>query len=263
MIDAGVIPGNVPNSGYFADIFPYAQSTDAITGANYSGAQAYYNELYDGNRGNETAPLFYNDTPPVNRGIAPANQAFRFFFLQTSSIYVQSTVGVSSYNALQLSVRQTMRHSLEYDVNYTYSKSMDQGSDPERVLSGSPIINTLSPSQLYADSDFDVRHNITANYTAPLPFGRGAPFLNHQEISPLPWGAFAAGSKSVVPSFPTEGKLGSHFAVAHAKSKLGQPPTPHRVMSAVPVHSVLNRKASPVSLHPACVWHPQAGSPVQ
>ena len=190
MIDARVSPGNVPNSGYFADIFPYAQSTDAITGANYSGAQAYYNELYNGNRGNETAPLFYNDTPPANGGIAPADQAFRFFFPQTSSIYVQSTVGVSSYNALQLSVRQTMRHGLEYDFNYTYSKSMDQGSDPERVLSGSPIINTLSPRQMYADSDFDVRHNITANYTVPLPFGRGAPFLNRGGIMDRIFGGF-------------------------------------------------------------------------
>lgn len=190
MIDAGVTPGNVPNSGYFADIFPYAQSTDAITGANYSGAQAYYNELYDGNRGNETAPLFFNDTPLANGGIAPANQAFRFFFPQTSSIYVQSTVGVSSYNGLQLSVRQTMRYGLEYDVNYTYSKSMDEGSDPERVFSGSAIINTLSPRQMYADSDFDVRHNITANYIAPLAFSKGTPFLNRGGMIDRIFGGF-------------------------------------------------------------------------
>ena len=50
----------------------------------------------------------------------------------------------SNYNALQLSVRQALRYGLEYDVNYTYSKSMDEGSDPEQNgTSGSPIINTF------------------------------------------------------------------------------------------------------------------------
>ncbi len=50
---------------------------------------------------------------------------------------------------------------------------------PERVgTTGSVIVNSFSPHQLYADSDFDVRHNITAYYTAPLPFGKGAPFAN-------------------------------------------------------------------------------------
>jgi hypothetical protein len=141
----------------------------------YSGAQAYYSELYQGNRGNETDPLFNNDTNPAS---SPSGQSFRFFFPQTSSIYAQSTIGTSNYNGLQLSVRQALKYGLEYDVNYTYSKSMDEGSDPERVTYGSAIINTFGQRQMYADSDFDVRHNITANYTAPFPFGQGAPYLN-------------------------------------------------------------------------------------
>jgi len=64
-------------------------------------------------------------------------------------------------------------------VNYTLSKSMDEGSDPEwNGKAGSIIVNSFSPHQWYGASDFDVRHNITANYTAPLPFGKGAPLLN-------------------------------------------------------------------------------------
>ena len=46
MIDAGVSAGNVPDAGYFHDIFPY------ITYGNYVGAQAYYAQLQN-NRGNE------------------------------------------------------------------------------------------------------------------------------------------------------------------------------------------------------------------
>jgi hypothetical protein len=170
MIDSGVSPSNVGDTGYFHNVFPN------ITTGPYKGAQAYYAQLAN-NRGNETNTLFGADTDPTT---SAAGQSFRFFYPQTSSIYAQSTIATSNYNALQLSVRQALKYGLEYDINYTYSKSMDEGSDPERSgVSGSPIINTFNQSQMYAPSDFDVRHNITANYTAPLPFGRGSLFLNH------------------------------------------------------------------------------------
>jgi hypothetical protein len=165
----------VPQSGFFQDVFPNFSYTDNM-GNTYTGAQAYY-QVFAANRGNETNALFQADTDPT---ASAAGQSFQFFFPQTSSIYVQSSIGTSSYNALQLSVRQALKYGLEYDVNYTFAKSMDEGSDPERNgYSGSPIINTFSPKQLYAPSDFDVRHNITANYTAPLPFGKGAPFFSN------------------------------------------------------------------------------------
>ena len=79
-----------------------------------------------------------------------------------------------------------MKYGLEYDVNYTYSKSMDEGSDPERNgTTGSPIINSFSPHQWYAPSDLDGLpiSNITANYTAPLPFGKGGVFLNRNRVA--------------------------------------------------------------------------------
>ena len=133
-----------------------------------TGAQAYY-AYFAANRGNETNALFAADTDPT---ASPSGQSFRFFY--PADIFNLCAVHhwTSNYNALQLSVRQALQYGLEYDVNYTYSKSMDEGSDPERNgVSGSPIINTFSPSAVWP-SDFDVRHNITANYTAPLPFGK-------------------------------------------------------------------------------------------
>jgi hypothetical protein len=172
MIDAGVSAASIPDSGYFHNVFPNITYKDQASGNTWVGAQAYYAQL-QGNRGNETNTLYGADT---TLSTSPSQQ--RFFFPQTSSIYVQSTTSSSNYNALQLSLRQALKYGLEYDLNYTYAKSMDEGSDPERSVNGSPIINTFSPHQMYGVSDFDVRHNITANYTAPFPFGRGAPFLN-------------------------------------------------------------------------------------
>jgi Carboxypeptidase regulatory-like domain len=168
MVDSGVTPGNVPNSGYFQNFFPNASYK------GFKGAQAYYAYLSDGDRGNETDPLFKWDIDPT---ASADGSSFHFFYPQYSSVYVQSSIGTSNYNALQLSVRHVLRYGLEYDLNYTYGKSMDMGSSPERAA-GNSIINTFNPAGDYSVSDYDVRHNITANYSLPLPFGHGTPFMS-------------------------------------------------------------------------------------
>ena len=227
MVDLGVDPATVPDSGYFHSVFPNFTFQPDPNGPTYRGAQAYY-AYFANNRGNETNALFAADTDP---GSSPGGQSFRFFFPQTSSIYVQSSIGTSNYNALQLSVRQALRYGLEYDVNYTYSKSMDEGSDPERNgSSGSPIINSFSPHQFYGPSDFDVRHNITANYTAPLPIGRGAPFLNKGGFIGLLIGGFQLnGLVHYSTGFPfsavAEGNWGTNFAFNSNMVAIGKIPT--------------------------------------
>ena len=230
MIDAGIDPSTVPDSGYFHNLFPnfsYNKPATATAPAiNYRGAQAYYANLA-GNRGNETNTLFQADTDST---VSSAGQSFRFFFPQTSSIYAQSTIGTSNYNALQISVRQALRYGLEYDLNYTYSKSLDEGSDPERVLYGSPIINTFGQSQMYAVSDFDVRHNITANYTAPLPLGRGSPFLNRGGLLDRIVGGFQLnGVVHYSTAFPfsavAANTYGTNFAFSSFEVQTGPIPT--------------------------------------
>ena len=221
MVDQGVDPSTVPDSGYFHNVFPN------FTFGSYQGAQAYY-AYFANNRGNETNALFAADTDPT---ASPGGQSFRFFFPQTSSVYAQSTTGTSNYNALQVSVRQSLRYGLEYDLNYTYSKSMDEGSDPERNgYSGSPIINSFSPNQWYAPSDFDVRHNITANYTAPLPFGKGAPFLNKGGVLGAIIGGFQLnGLVHYSTGFPfsavASGNWGTNFAFSSNMVAIGKIPT--------------------------------------
>ena len=221
MVDQGVDASTVPDSGFFHDVFPNFSFN------GYKGAQAYY-AYFANNRGNETNALFAADTDPT---ASPAGQTFRFFFPQTSSIYAQSSTGTSNYNALQVSLRQALKHGLEYDVNYTYSKSMDEGSDPERNgTTGSPVVNTFSPHQWYAPSDFDVRHNITANYTAPLPFGRGAPFLNKGHVLDLIVGGFQLnGLVHYSTGFPfsalAAGNWGTNFAFSSNMVAIAKIPT--------------------------------------
>jgi hypothetical protein len=177
LANSGVSPANVPKSGYFQDIFPNASY------GGYTGAQAYYAYLQtsgDASFGNETDALYNFDVGVAGTALSTANPKgnYQFFFPEYSAIYVNSSIGTSNYNAAQISIRHSFLHGDEYDFNYTFSKSMDEGSSPERSNANN-VVNGFSPSQMYADSDFDVRHLITANYNLNLPFGKGQPLFGN------------------------------------------------------------------------------------
>ena len=247
MVDAGVDPSAVPDSGYFHNVFPNFkyeyQVLSPTTGLYWHGAQAYY-AYFANNRGNETNALFAADT---DQTASPAGQSFRFFYPQTSSIYTQSSTGTSNYHALQLSMRQALKYGLEYDVNYTYSKSMDEGSDPERNgTAGSIIVNSFSPHQWYGVSDFDVRHNITANYTAPLPFGKGALIQTRSRLLDTIVGGFQLnGLVHYSSGFPFSAvganNWGTNFAFSSNMVAIGKIPTGgHHYDSVNQVETALN-----------------------
>jgi hypothetical protein len=75
----------------------------------------------------------------------------------------QGTIGKSSYNALQLSVRHTSGR-LELSAGYTYGKSMDDSSNLGEE------VNPINPSLSYALSSFDIRHNFVVSYNYRIPF---------------------------------------------------------------------------------------------
>lgn len=100
---------------------------------------------------------------------------------QFTSMYGWSSVGKSNYNALQASLRKQFGSGVQFDLNYTYSKSIDTTSTAARVgynqgLNGSQLVNAFSPNQNRAVSDFDTTHQINANWIAELPFGKGRAF---------------------------------------------------------------------------------------
>jgi hypothetical protein len=94
---------------------------------------------------------------------------------------------MSYYNAGQLTLRHPMSHGLQTDISYTYSRSIDFGSDSERstefsnsnnVAQGfSSIINTWKPNLNRGVSDFDTTHIVTVDWVYQLPFGRGRSML--------------------------------------------------------------------------------------
>jgi hypothetical protein len=98
-----------------------------------------------------------------------------FFHPQYAAFSAFSSVAHSNYNGVTLSVRQRLGTSLTWDFNYTFAKSLDNASGLQTGTSyGSQfILNALRPEDNYAQSDFDVRHVVNANFIVELPFGRG------------------------------------------------------------------------------------------
>ena len=166
---------------YWENLFGALAGQDIGYGTGFTATQNVY-QLFQSSAGNETNALYSLDMPDSvsGAGVNP-NQtypSYRFFHDQFSSLYAWRSIGNSNYNALEATYRQRFGLGLQADLNYTYSKSLDLTSEAERLgvsglNNGGQIINTWMPNQLYGDSEFDLRHQINANYIWDLPLGRG------------------------------------------------------------------------------------------
>ncbi len=105
---------------------------------------------------------------------------YMFFQPQYAALSVWSTMAYSDYHAGTLTLRERFKSSLNFDLNYTFSKSTDNASGLQTSSSyGSAFIeNALRPDDNHAVSDFDLTHMINANAMWDIPIGRGKTFLN-------------------------------------------------------------------------------------
>lgn len=139
--------------------------------------------------GDETTPLanldYWGSDFSGNAGILGKSGTYypsifgpnAFFNSQFHSLYAWRSTGNSNYHAMQVILRKRMSHGVQFDFNYTYSKSIDLSSDAERIDAysglGGQVINTWDPKALRAVSDFDTTHQFNTNWVFELPFGKG------------------------------------------------------------------------------------------
>jgi hypothetical protein len=110
-----------------------------------------------------------------------------FYNPQYVSLFTLRSIGFSNYHALQATLRHQMSHGVQFDFNYTFSKSIDLCSDAERTgnfgylnfSGGCQMFNAWSPYLFRSVSDFDATHQMNANWIVDLPFGRGRTFASH------------------------------------------------------------------------------------
>lgn len=205
---AAMVPANVAQ--YWADVLQPLEGPNAGNGglggayrisrctsggptSTTSPVVAAY-DLFCGFSLNETTALFvldysgirdFNNIPTCGQTGQPAcNPRYfasggpnTFFNAQYSSLYAWRSNTNASYNALQVNFRHPMSHGVQFDFNYTFSKSIDISSDATRIGAwgglGGQIINSWDPNALRGVSDFDAKHQFNANWIAELPFGKG------------------------------------------------------------------------------------------
>jgi hypothetical protein len=173
--NANASVGKIP---YFEDMFPF------MAGSDYPGesaTQAIFSDLWVNNRytEGETSALYDLDLYEN-----PNGPQFDFFQSQFSSLFAWSSIGTSSYHAMQVTLRHPSSHGLTTDLSYTFSKSLDMGSGAERSnefsadnFGGSGIQNSWNPKLNKGPSDFDTRGLVTLDWVYALPIGRGKAVL--------------------------------------------------------------------------------------
>ena len=118
---------------------------------------------------------------PVNPGLYPN----MFFHPQYAAFSAFSTVGKSDYHGGSLSVRQRFGDDLTFDLNYTFSKSMDDASGLQTsgTYGEAFILNPILQQDSYALSDFDTRHVLNVNGLWQLPFGKDRKYFS--DLNPI------------------------------------------------------------------------------
>jgi len=77
-----------------------------------------------------------------------------------------STVGISSYDALQAQLTKRMSHGIQLGASYTWSHTLDEQSDLGLFFTGD---NPNDLRNSYASADFDQTNTLTFNYLLDLP----------------------------------------------------------------------------------------------
>ncbi len=150
---------------------------------NYVGNHALHLSY---NAGENQVPLSSVDAVTLANTSVATQNALQFPNLKAFT--VNSNIGTSNYNGLQVSVRRQFNTRLAVLSNYTYSKSMDDGSTiynfsaPQGTANSQYPVDGPNRIKDVAVSNIDSQHvlNIAMVYTTPGPW-----WLRNWHVSPV------------------------------------------------------------------------------
>jgi hypothetical protein len=93
-----------------------------------------------------------------------------------SNLQWREMTGEGNYKGLDLGFEKRFTDGYSYRLSYTLSESRDQAPEHLNASSGRPQ-NGRDLASWEGPSDFDIRHRLSANFIAELPFGAGKPML--------------------------------------------------------------------------------------
>jgi len=167
---------------YFENLFPATLGETVIGDPSLTPTQAVYSLIArEAVGGSNIMDYTYVQSILDDESLLGRNI---FFHPQYAALAAWGTIGYSDYHAGTLSIRQQYKEGLTWGFNYTLSKSMDNASGLQSVLTYGDdfnsgfILNSLRPDDNRSYSDFDIRHIINGHGLWQFPVGRGKPFLN-------------------------------------------------------------------------------------
>ncbi len=111
---------------------------------------------------------FLNSNGILNSGIGLSPQF-------DTNVYVTNQ-SYSSYNSLLATLHRKYSNGLQFDLNYTYSHSIDNASVSANSFFSDFVCDITNLKVCKGDSDFDLRHAVSMIGLYELPFGRGKTF---------------------------------------------------------------------------------------
>jgi Carboxypeptidase regulatory-like domain len=166
--------------------------------------------------------------------------AYRLFALRAPTfnnlnildLFMRTHRDFSNYNAAFVALHNRGWHGMQFDLNYTYSKSLDQIGTVQN--SASYFASSFNPAYEYGPSFFDRPHIFNGTYNYDLPFGHGHLLgsSSHEWFNKIIGGWYTAGVVRVASGQPltvVEGLSGSSlgggliFGVAQAAIPTANP----------------------------------------
>ena len=148
---------------------------------------------YVGNRGYDIFIFnpFVNSNASCSRGqCAPDGSGFGGLPLakpdvRAGNVSQLSNSGTSNYNGVTASISRRLTYGFQGSLNYTWSHALDDvsngGISPYSVTDS--FLGQFNPYGLkslnYSNADYDVRHNLTANYVWDIPYKSSNKVMNY------------------------------------------------------------------------------------
>jgi len=133
---------------------------------------------------------------PARGDVADSTQCMSYYGMLPDNVGMSAQLsentfftdmGFSSYNGLLATLHKNTGHGLQFDLNYTWSHSVDNVSlvANSYAFEGYGFIcDVLRPRLCRGNSDFDATNYLNGNFLYQLPVGRGQEFASN-----LPWWA--------------------------------------------------------------------------
>jgi len=150
--------------------------------------------------------------------------------------------GYSTYHALQVDLRQQAWHGMQFDANYTWSKTLGAlaGNSGNDWLGNYTTFSLRNLRSSYMPATYDVHHVVHVNATADLPFGRGKAFANNNAVLDRIVGGWTLGTIATIQSgFPF--RITGGYSTFNGQADSGvvlKGVTPSQIQSSVGVHRI-------------------------